>query len=192
MRKRIFTGVVMTAVVTGLLVLAFATGARFVQPVYESRADVDTGVKINTGLSPTVEGRVIATHTVEYVEKPATEARYIDRVQLVHVELRNFTDLNELEQWLEGGEDVTTVRFQSEGILAPDCDDYALELQRKALADGYVMSFQIIAPEQYNNLFQNGKLPPDVLHAINLVIIGNSAYYIEPQTGEIVFAAHLD
>lgn len=188
MGKRIFNRAVMLAVATGLLILAFGIGARFAQPEY--RTDVDTGAKINTGLSPTVEGRVIATRTVEYVEKPVTEARYIDRVQLVPVELRNFTDLNEMELWLEGKEDVTTVRFQSD--VLPDCDDYALELQWQALADGYLMSFQIIEPEQYNSLFQSGKLPPDALHAINLVIIGNSAYYIEPQTGEIVFAAHLD
>jgi len=67
-----------------------------------------------------------------------------------------------------------------------------LGLQRKALADGYVMSFQIIEPDKYNSIFESSKLPPNSLHAINLVLIGNSAYYIEPQTGEIVFAANLD
>jgi len=35
-------------------------------------------------------------------------------------------------------------------------------------------------------------ISPDTLHAINLVLIDNSVYYIEPQTGEIQFAAHLD
>lgn len=54
------------------------------------------------------------------------------------------------------------------------------------------MSFQIIEPDKYNSLFESSQLPPDTLHAINLVLIGNTAYYIEPQTGETVLAAYLD
>ena len=34
------------------------------------------------------------------------------------------------------------------------------------------------------------KRDKEILH--NLAIIGNNAYYIEPQTGEIAFAAQLD
>jgi len=60
------------------------------------------------------------------------------------------------------------------------------------LADGYIMSFEIINTSEYNAIFKS-KLPlSQSLHAISLVIIGNDAYYIEPQTSEIGFAAHLD
>ena len=191
MKNNIFTGVAMTLVVVGLLILTFCIGARFAQATYEPQATTDTNANINTGFSPTIESRVIATHTIEYVEKPVIEVKYVERVKSVPVELCNFTDLEELKQWMEGRKNVTTVRFQSANTLL-DCDDYALELQQEALTDGYVMSFQIIEPDKYNSLFEGSKLPPNILHAINLVLIGNTAYYVEPQTGEIVFAACLD
>ncbi|MFC2069929.1 hypothetical protein ACFLTB_01990 [Chloroflexota bacterium] len=191
MRNNIFTKAVMTLIAVGLLVLVFCIGTRFAQTTYEPQTTLDTNANISTGFGSSVESRVIATHTIEYVEKPVTEVKYVERVRDVPVELRNFTDLEELTQWVEGRNKVTTVRFQSDGTLI-DCDDYALDMQQQALTDGYVISFQIIEPDKYNSLFERGKLPPYSLHAINLVLIGNTAHYIEPQTGEIVFAAHLD
>ena len=191
MKNNITTKAAMTLIAVGLLVLVFCIGTRFAQTTYEPQITVDTNANIGTSFSPTVESRVIATHTVEYIEKPVTEVKYVERVTSVPTELRNFTDLEELKKWMEGRKNVTTVRFQSGDTLV-DCDDYAYELQQKALADGYVMSFQIIEPDTYNSLFESGQLPPNTLHAINLVLIGNNAHYIEPQTGEIVFAANLD
>jgi len=191
MRKNVITRVAMTLIAIGILSLAFCIGTRFAQTTYKSQTIVDTNANINAGFSPIVESRVIATHTVEYVEKPVAEVKYIERITKVPVELRNFTDLEELELWMEGRKNVTAVRFQSADTLV-DCDDYALELQQNALVDGYVMSFQIIESGRYNGLFESGKLPQNTLHAINLVLIRNNAYYIEPQTGEIVFAANID
>jgi len=191
MKNNITIKAAMTLITVGLLVLVFCIGTRFAQTTYESQTTVDTNANINIGNSLSVESRVIATHTVEYIEKPVTEVKYVERVQIVPVELHNFSNLEELKQWMKGRKNVNTVRFQSADTLV-DCDDYAFELQQKALADGYVMSFQIIEPDKYNSLFESSKLPPNTLHAINLVLIGNAAHYIEPQTGEIVFAAHLD
>ncbi len=116
---------------------------------------------------------------------------YVERTQRVSVELRNFSDLEELKQWLRDRRNVTTVRFQSPNTIV-DCDDYALELQHKALADGYIMSFEVIEESEYNALFKT-PLPPSLsLHAINLAIINNNVYYIEPQTDEVAFVARLD
>ncbi len=191
MRNNIFTGVAMTLIAIVALSLVFCIGAHYGQAIYEPQTTLDANASIEVNSSPTVEYRVVATHTIEYVEKPVIEVRYVERVKSLPVELRNFMDVEELKQWLEGNKNVTTVRFQSPDNPV-DCDDYAFELQQKALADGYVMSFQIIEPDKYNSLFESVKLPPNTLHAINLVLIGNTAHYIEPQTGEIVFAAHLD
>lgn len=191
MKINAFTAAAMTLVITGLLFLAFFTGARFTRAAYEPQITVDISENINTGFSNSVESRVVTKHTIEYIEKPVTEVKYVERVSRVPVELHNFTDVEELKQWLDNRKKVTTVRFRSPDELV-DCDDFALEMQNKALADGYVMSFQIIDPDKYNSLFQNSKLPPGSLHAINLVLIGNIAHYIEPQTGEIVFATKLD
>ncbi len=190
MRNNICIGTAI-ALVIGLLLVVFGIGARFAQAAYEPQTTADASVNTNIGNRPTVESRVIATHTVEYIEKPVTEVKYVEQVRNVPVELRNFTDLEELKQWMEGRKNVTTVRFQS-GDTVLDCDDYAFELQQKALADGYIMSFQIMESDKYNSLFEKSKLPSNTLHAINLVLIGNTAHYIEPQTGEIVFAAQID
>jgi hypothetical protein len=146
----------------------------------------------STGISLAVESRLVSTSTVRYVDRPVTELKYIARVERVPVTLREYNDLDELEQWLAKiSADANTVYFNSPGTT-PDCDDFALELQQKALEDGYVMSFQIIKSDSYNSLFKRSKLLPDTVHAINLVVIGNSAYYIEPQSGEIAFVLHLD
>ncbi len=168
--------------VVGILTLFFSINASARQP--------DFVLQTSSVVKPTV--RLIETSTIQYVDRPATTVERIERVEKVYMELRNYKDLEELKQWLVMvNTNSTTIYFQQPDVTA-DCDDFALMLQWKALADGYMMSFQIIEPNRYNSLFQSGKMPPNTLHAINLVVIGNNAYYIEPQTGEIVFAAQLD
>ena len=173
------------------LSLVFCIGAHFGQTTSELQTTINTNTNTNTSFKPAVETQLVETHTVQYIDRPVTEVRYVERIKSVPVELRNFSDLEELKQWLEDRKNVTTVRFQSPDTIV-DCDDYALELQYKALADGYLISLEIIGPSEYNEIFKNSELPPNTLHAINLVIIGNDAYYIEPQTDEVVFVAQLD
>jgi len=145
-----------------------------------------------TVTEPVVKCQLIETHTVQYVEKPVTVVEYIERTQKAPVELRNFNDTGELKQWLVAVDmNITTTYFQPPGVTI-DCDDYALDMQRKALTDGYIMSFEVISRSEYNAVFNTSLPTNQSLHAINLVIIGNGAYYIEPQTSEIGFAAHLD
>ncbi len=139
----------------------------------------------------TVESRLVARHTTEYIEKPVKTIEYVERVRSEPFELRNFYNSEELKLWLDNNAGSTTVHLQPPDSTV-DCDDFALALQQKALRDGFIISFEIIEKNEYNALFEN-PLPSDqTLHAINLVIIGNSAYYIEPQTGEIAFAVFLD
>ena len=139
----------------------------------------------------TVESRLVARHTTEYIEKPVTTIEYVERVRSEPVELRNFYDPEELKLWLENNVSSTIVHLQSPDSTV-DCDDFALALQQKALRDGFIMSFEIIKEDEYNALFKNPLPSEQILHAINLAIIGNGAYYIEPQTGEIAFAVFLD
>jgi len=169
------------------LSLVFCIGAHFGQTTPELQTPETTVAATLGG----VEARLVETTTVQYVDRPVTEVKYVERVKRVPIELRNFSDLEELKQWLEDRKNVTTVRFQSPNGTV-DCDDYALEMQQKALADGYIMSFEIIGESEYNVLFKTPLPPSQSLHAINLVIIGNDAYYIEPQTDEVVFVAQLD
>jgi len=173
-----------TLISIGVLSLAFCAGVYLHPVVFESQT--------TTVIEPTVECLLVESHTVQYVDKPVTLVNNIERVQRIPVELRNFNSLEELKQWMAAvAMNTTTIFFQLPDAPV-DCDDYALDLQRKALADGYILSFQVISRGEYNAVFQ-GELPPgQSLHAINLAIIGNSVYYIEPQTGEIAFAIYLD
>lgn len=180
-----------TLVAVVILAMLFPTGVVIGQATSAPQTTTNTNTNLNTSFKPTVETQLVETHTVQYIDRPVTEVKYVERIKKVPIELRNFSDFEELKKWLEGKKNVTTVRFQSPDAVV-DCDDYALELQHKALADGYIMSFEIIGESEYNVLFKTPLPPSQSLHAINLVIIGNDAYYIEPQTDEIVFAAHLD
>lgn len=142
-------------------------------------------------IEATVESRLVARHTVEYVEKPVTEVKYVERVTSVPAKHRNFYTLDELKDWLALNAISASVYLKSPGVEI-DCDDYALELQQKALSDGFIISFEIVSEREYDALFSQPLPTGTTLHAINLAIIDNSVYYIEPQTAEVVFVANLD
>ena len=166
-----------------VLSLTFYIGASIGQATFEPQTILVTETR--------VEYQPVVRTMIQYVDKPVPMVEYIERVEKVPVELRNFSDLEELKQWLEDKMNITTMHFQLPDTEV-DCDDYPLGMQHKALADGYIMSFEVIGRNEYNALFKN-KLPhSQTLHAINLAIIGNDAYYIEPQTGAVAFAVHLD
>ena len=174
-----------------IVVAAYLAGAGIIPlPINDLYGD-DTAFAAEPVRIPTVEARLIETHTVEYIEETVIEKEYIDVVERVGVELHNFTSLDELEDWVNDEYGRAAIRFKQAGSVI-DCDDYALEMQRESLEDGYIMSFEIIDAAEYNGLFAIPFPDTGTLHAINLAIIGNSVFYIEPQTGEIVHAAYLD
>lgn len=171
--------------------VAYCFGAGLIPFNFSFHQGEETAVESSNVQIPTVEAKLIQTHTVEYVEETVIEKEYVNVIRHVPVELRNFTSLEELTQWLQDEYDLTTIRFQ-QGDTVIDCDDYAIEMQQKALTDGYIISFEIISIGEYNELFSTPLPEGQSLHAINLSIVGNSVYYIEPQTGEVVHAAYLD
>jgi hypothetical protein len=117
--------------------------------------------------------------------------RYVDREVIKEVlvekpvELRQFTSLEELEAWLaEDDTDEYVYLFAGKnGVCQPsdkyDCDDYAFQLQQRAANSGFLISVTIIKKQ--------GKL-----HMINLACIGNSIYYIEPQSDKAWFYCNRD
>ena len=116
---------------------------------------------------------------------------YIDREVIKEVivekpiELGEFTSLEELKAWLaeDDTDEYVYLVAGEDGVLRPsdkyDCDDYALQLQSRAAKSGFLMSATIIEKQ--------GKP-----HMINLAIIGNDIYYIEPQTDQVWFHCHKD
>lgn len=138
---------------------------------------------------PEISGSML--QRVEYAPTAESELRAVGNPGI----LRYFKELDELERWLENTEipgNEPASREADQYITNYDCDDYALMLQEKALQDGYMMSFEIIHSGEYRDLFQRGQIPDDTIHAVNLVIIGNEVYYIEPVNHEIVLVACLD
>ena len=82
---------------------------------------------------------------------------------------REFESLAELKAWLAEDDSDTTLYIFGNGCLSNyDCDDYAAALVYNALYDGYLVSTQIVGN-----------------HMLNSTIIGNSIYYIEPQTDAV-------
>lgn len=127
----------------------------------------------------TFEPQVIVEHHTEIVyetiEKTLTEVIEVEKP------LRHFESIGELQRFLE-----------PISIWAGDCEDYAFQMQSLARAEGYIIDFEVIYPEEYNHLFRKTKIKPWIVHAINLAIVGEKVYYIEPQSKEVVFVINLD
>lgn len=88
--------------------------------------------------------------------------------------LSDWASLDELRQFLV--QDATNSRAYSNASF--DCDDFAMMLRANAAAAGYNMELQIA--------------PAALYHMINLAVVGNSIYYVYPQTDKIVYCADLD
>ena len=109
----------------------------------------------------------------------------VEKVVEKPIEFREFVSLQKLVDWLEQDDtDSTlyltgTVDFSASLGSNYDCDDFAYRLQKSALAEGYLMSTEIIV--------KKGKQ-----HMINSTSIGNNIYFIEPQTDEVWFETYRD
>jgi len=190
-----FTRVLRALIILSMLTLVFCVAAYPVPAI--SRSQAYTGDKIHTTYR---NPERVQYHPVEtMMEEVGYEPVEMDVVENVETPkpLRHFDNLDELEEWLENTS-VLDIDLDADGkendkhVKPFDCDDYAIRLQERALSSGYIMSFEIIHPVEYNSVFKQKRIPTDAIHAINLVIIGNEIYYIEPQTKEIVFVAYLD
>jgi hypothetical protein len=175
-----------------MLITAFYLGAVTGQPAGKAQTPSIINAEVNTGFRPVVESKVIESTRTVIVEKPVKVIEYIEKSGKSPAGLSEFGSLSRLEQWLAEMEAGSNGAYFSSPGGVIDCDDYALRLQQIAVSDGYLMNLQIIETGRYNALFTKSRLPPDSFHAINLAVIGNDAYYIEPQTLEVVLGASLD
>ena len=101
------------------------------------------------------------------------------------ITVQEFASLEELKAWLAVDDTNEYVYYFAGKDGVPqvsdkyDCDDYAFDLQKRAIEAGFLMSATIIQ--------KNGQP-----HMINLVAIGNDIFYIEPQTDKVWFHCHRD
>ncbi len=139
--------------------------------------------------------QVIAGTT--YVAKPVPieVEREVVGVEIVEVprKLRTFQDTRELERWLEkNGVDHRLYLVEKTELSSYDCDDFARNLAKQAIEDGYYMWVQILH-HPYRRHDNNQLLTrPGEAHAICSVFIGNDCYYVEPQTDEYWLAIVVD
>jgi len=129
-----------------------------------------------------VYGQNTAEPQAQYI--PYTVPEYIDRVEIVEVEkevevpvevirevpsfeLNEFESENQLKEWYKN-------QFPHRRVICDwTCVDYALDLQKRALLDGYQMSTQVESNKKKTKA-----------HMICSTVIGEKIIFIEPQTGE--------
>jgi outer membrane murein-binding lipoprotein Lpp len=84
---------------------------------------------------------------------------------------RQFTSVEELKAWLASN-DINEREYIPDTY---DCDNFAQDLMKAALADGYLVSTELWS-----------------CHMLNSTIIGNNIYTIEPMTDGVQFVGELD
>jgi len=140
-------------------------------------------------IQPTSPVTVQETKTVEI---PVEIIKEVEVIKEVPRELREFESSDELKEWLEQDD---TDKYEIMRLVIDSnmsgtftgggcCEDYAMHLQESALSDGYIVSFSTINWNEYNALFTEKQCSLGEKHALNLTIIRNKVYLIEPQTDE--------
>ena len=150
---------------------SFGFGVRYAQKTSEPQ------VKIVTRTETQVQTKIeYVDRLVEhYIEKPVEVEVEVEVVKEVPRQLNYFTSLEELKDWLK--KDKTNTLVASYPNF--DCDDYAYELQQRAIKDGYIISTELDwKKHEY--------------HMLNSVRIGKDIYFVEPQDDTVWFHVSVD
>jgi hypothetical protein len=96
---------------------------------------------------------------------------------------RDWESISEFMGWLEN--------LQSRTLVYPDadCDDFAMNVQRAALKDGYMVSCQLVVDGM---LWDRHVSDTRGGHFGNLVVIKNDVYYLEPQNDSLIWLSYVD
>ncbi len=181
-----------------LFVFGGYIGQKYTAPRVITQYEVITVDRVIEKVVYTPIEKVIETVVYKPVDKIVYQPVEIPVVETVEIPrpLTYFENIDALRQWINNVNQVqigfNVVDQNNHNLTKFDCDDYARNLQDKALRDGYIISFEVIRASEYNSTFKEKKIPSNAIHAINSAIIGNEVYYIEPQTKEIVFVANID
>ena len=86
---------------------------------------------------------------------------------------RYFNSLEELKEWLVR-DDTNQMKYSSDEF---NCIAFALRLQERALVDGYILSTEVL---------------PVAAHWVNIAVIGDRIYVIEPQDDRIILEKRIN
>jgi hypothetical protein len=125
-------------------------------------------------------------HTVVEVPKYTTITILDKQVEIEKVIIypRYFISLDELTNWLAQDDTDSCIFANSLGSTANQCEDYAMQLMERAIKSGYMMSTETLYPAEYYQIYLS-PMPANSCHMVNLVIIGNEAYIVDPSTDKI-------
>ena len=173
---------IFTALVLGILSFGIAIGLVGALPPYKTpTAQVITRPRIAVKDKPIVivEREVIVEVIVEkiVIEKDIIPPNY-----------REFEDLATLEKWALSH----AIGLQMMKKAWWDCDDFAERFQQAAIRDGYWVSLApVYLGDVWNKrvMVRNWSAP---YHMGNMAMIRNDIYYIEPQTGQVVWVMNRD
>ena len=181
MKKLLIDIIFLIFLICGSLYLGFWYG----QDTFEPQVIERTAIKTETRIEYQVvidEVRVPVEVPVEViVEKP--------------VLLADWESVEELALFLE--EDRTDshiyLKMGKDGEISLEgmCEDFAIQLRDRAMLKGKHLSIEILTRQEIREHY-GIRTPTGVLHAINVAIIGNEYWYVEPQTDEMWLAGYLD
>ena len=93
--------------------------------------------------------------------------------ELEEAQPRYFSSTEELEVWL-ANDDTNQMEYSSDEF---NCIDFALTLQQRALDSGYILSTEVL---------------PVAAHWVNIAVIGDGIYLIEPQDDRIILEKRIN
>ena len=134
---------------------------------------------------------VLFREIIREVEKPVNVILVVEKPIFVEVlkevlvveKVIEIKEIRYTPRWFNSLEELTTWYWMTQAVIVRwsfwDCDDWAIELQRQALEDGYLLP---LAPVYMNRIFDT-YLPFGFAeaHVGNWTLIGNDWYYVEPQ-----------
>lgn len=113
------------------------------------------------------------------------EVQQVEVVKEVPVELDDWTSTEELERFLAADDTDRHIILAAgpDGVVQLNgrCEDIALQLRDRAMAQGKYLSVQILHSEEYYKWYGK-RLPQNNYHAVCMARIDQNFYIIEPDT----------
>jgi hypothetical protein len=160
-------------------------------------------------LGVTTQQPAVKAVTVEVPSPPIVQEKVrIEKVEVttpvsiydpVYTSLEDWQSVEELRAFLDADdtESNVTIISQTGGQISftGQCEDFALQLRARAAAIGKNLEIIAINSTELNkwkSYFGNKSLSNGDYHALNMAIIGNEIWYVEPQQDICWHAMYLD
>jgi len=146
------------------LLVAFLAGGWYLGQVQSKLMETEMNLAVAENSIAALEDELAVRDTeVLSIKKELEQTQQ----KLEEARPKHFGSLEELETWL-ANDDTNQMQYSSDEF---NCIDFALMLQERALADGYILSTEIL---------------PVAAHWVNIAIIGDRIYVIEPQDDRVI------